>query len=151
MTVCRVGVACFCLFKEKGVARHFNVKQIQLIGNVWSFIYYKLTHSCRPVWITLHLGKDQIARFPISSHAKPITRLGNEKLMTNLTFYAFAIWFTSPQCEGAGTHSQVHKCLVGGSFCKVTSRHYHKQSYCEWFEVRTFTFNLRCSSVAFIF
>lgn len=28
------------------------------------------THSCRPVWISLHLGKDQITRFEISRHVE---------------------------------------------------------------------------------
>lgn len=31
--------------------------------------------SCRPMWIALHLGKNQIARFPISSHVGRITKL----------------------------------------------------------------------------
>lgn len=33
------------------------------------------THPCRPVWIALHLGKDQITRFPISCHAGCVSRL----------------------------------------------------------------------------
>lgn len=34
----------------------------------WS-VYVLQTYSCRPVGITLHLGENQIARFPVPSHA----------------------------------------------------------------------------------
>lgn len=36
------------------------------------------TYSRRPVWIALHLGEDEIAGFPISSHAERINELEDE-------------------------------------------------------------------------
>lgn len=41
------------------------------------------TYSRRPVWIALHLGKNQVAGFPVSSHAEQFTRLEDEYKQTN--------------------------------------------------------------------
>lgn len=52
------------------------------------------TYSGRPVWITLHLGEDQIARFPILIHAERIAELERDededavKLNTHLNMFA---------------------------------------------------------------
>lgn len=56
--------------------------------------YKHRTYSCRPVWITLHLGKNQIARFPISSHVGRITKL--EKSV-NLILHQYNV----PHCDAS--------------------------------------------------
>lgn len=44
------------------------------------------TYSCRPVRVALHLGKDQITRFPVSSHVQLTARL-KEKTNKQITEY----------------------------------------------------------------
>lgn len=66
------------------------------------------TYSGRPVRVALHLGKDQITRFPVSSHVQLTARLEEKKIQTTEYMRTHFIIIQSEQGWGASARDCSH-------------------------------------------